>query len=239
MEAQQLEKILGQIRKESETTTKFDNLSDPDVLKQHYQILSACANARLAKQFKEFVVDEYNRDLIRFLLYYFNDNQKAEEVFPDKDYKVYKNLLICGEVGVGKTLLFDAFTYYLKKTYNPNAFENISVTQMMNYYKINNHLDRYTFNEENSKGFKNNPVNVCLNDIGLQTHLHFGTDTKVLVMDFFHARNEIWTQYGKFAHITTNLTPKEIKTYLDDEYGRLVDRLKTYNIIHLTGQSRR
>ncbi|MDL2310275.1 hypothetical protein LJC39_04080, partial [Parabacteroides sp. OttesenSCG-928-B22] len=61
----------------------------------------------------------------------------------------------------------------------------------------------------------------------------------ILVEDFFHARSEIWSQYGKFAHITTNLTPAEIKEYFNDDYGRLNDRFKFYNVIHLKGESRR
>lgn len=193
----------------------------------------------MAKEFKKFVVDANNREILRFLLYYFNNNPNAETVFPDKDYKVNRNLMLCGSVGVGKTMLMQVFAEYLKKTGNPNSFVNLSVTQMINYYKINNHLDKYTYNEEGSKAFDGNPVNVCLNDVGLQTHLHFGTDTKVLVSDFFHARNELWAQSGKFAHITTNLTPSEIKQYFSDEHGRLVDRFKTYNVIHLKGESRR
>lgn len=193
----------------------------------------------MAKEFKKFVVDANNREILRFLLYYFNNNPNAETVFPDKDYKVNRNLMLCGSVGVGKTMIMQVFAEYLKKTGNPNLFVNLSVTQMINYYKINNHLDKYTYNEEGSKSFDGNPVNVCLNDVGLQTHLHFGTDTKVLVSDFFHARNELWAQSGKFAHITTNLTPTEIKQYFSDEYNRLIDRFKTYNVIHLKGESRR
>lgn len=193
----------------------------------------------MAKEFKKFVVDANNREILRFLLYYFNNNPNAETVFPDKDYKVNRNLMLCGSVGVGKTMIMQVFAEYLKKTGNPNSFVNLSVTQMINYYKINNHLDKYTYNEEGSKSFDGNPVNVCLNDVGLQTHLHFGTDTKVLVSDFFHARNELWAQSGKLAHITTNLTPTEIKQYFSDEYNRLIDRFKTYNVIHLKGESRR
>lgn len=36
------------------------------------------------------------------------------------------------------------------------------------------------------------------------------------------------------------MSPSEIKDYFsNDEYGRLVDRLKFYNIIHMNGESRR
>jgi hypothetical protein len=206
---------------------------------QHSLLVCNCGKLILAKEFKEFTVDEHNKKILRFLLYYFNNNQKAEEVFPDKGYKVHKNLMICGTVGVGKTLIMQVFAEYLKLTNNPNRFENLSVTQMINYYKINNHLDKYTYNEAGSKTFDGDPINICLNDVGLQTHLHFGTDTQVLISDFFHARNELWAQQRKCAHITTNLTPTEMKKKFADEHGRLTDRFKTYNVIALDGDSRR
>jgi len=217
----------------------FEDLSNEEVYQQHSQLVYNCGMVRMAREFKIFTVDDYNRDILRFLTYYFNNCRKAEEMFPGKDFKNYKNLMLCGTVGVGKTMLMQVFADYLKLIGNPNTFENLSVTQMINYYKIHNHLDRYTFNENESKTFSGSPINICLNDVGLQTHLHFGTDTKILVTDFFHARNEIWVQYGKFAHITTNLTPSEIKKYFNDEHGRIADRFKTYNVIHLKGKTRR
>jgi DNA replication protein DnaC len=217
----------------------FDDLSEEAVFAQHARLIADCGKALLAKEFKAFTIDDNNRQILRFLAYYFNNSKLAEGVFPGKAYKIYKNLMICGAVGTGKTMLMQVFSEYLKKTGNPNFFHNLSVTQMINYYKKHNHLDRYTYNEEGSRGFDGNPVNVCLNDVGLQTHLHFGTDTKVLIQDFFHARAEIWSQRRKFAHITTNLSPSEIKKYFNDEYGRLNDRFKSYNVIPISGESRR
>ncbi|MCM1223404.1 MAG: hypothetical protein NC548_54045, partial [Lachnospiraceae bacterium] len=163
--------------------------------------------------------------------------------FPDKHYKLEKNLLIIGKVGAGKTLLMQVFSEYLRYTDNPNYFYNLSVTEMVNYYTIHNNLDRYTYNEENSKAFMPQPVNICLNDIGIESRLHYGQDTKILTNDFLHARNEIWTQTAsdrrKFAHLTTNLSIQKLKEEFKDEFGRLVDRFKTYNVIELKGTSRR
>lgn len=220
-------------------TQPCDDLSNDEVFTQHWKLLGMSADMCLRGQFRQYMVDEYNRDVLRFLLYYFNGCRKAEEIFPDKGYTCHKNLLLCGEVGVGKTLMMQAFAKYLELTGNPRVFKNLSVTQMINYYKLHNHIDRYTFNEDGSKKFEGDPFNICLNDIGLQTHQYFGTDTKVMICEFLYARNDIWAQQGKFAHITTNLTPKELKAYFDDGYGRIVDRFKSYNIIHLTGKSRR
>ncbi len=218
------------------------NLADPDVYKAHVALFIHIANAAvLAPQRRTFIVDDNNRDVLRFLLYYFNNCPLAEEVFPKRGYKLHKSILLQGGVGVGKTLLMQIFSEYLRRTNNPRFFWNLSVTQMVNYYTIHNNLDRFTYFEEESRGFQCNPQNVCLNDIGIQDRTFFGMDTGLLTDEFLHARNEIWTQYGKFAHLTTNLDNKELEKRFkrNDGFGRLVDRFKTYNVIPLMGQSRR
>lgn len=216
------------------------DLSDESVYNRHANLVMWIArNVVLSHQKREFIVDDDNRNVIRFLLLYFNNCPLAEEVFPDRKYKLHKHIMLMGEVGTGKTLLMQIFSEYLRYTGNPRFFYNLSVTQMVNYYTLHNNLDRYTFNEEENKGFKSTPVNVCLNDIGVQTTTFFGMDTTRLTDEFLHARNDIWMQQHKFAHITTNLTVEQLKQTYQDSFGRLIDRFKTYNIIPLTGKSRR
>lgn len=114
---------------------------------------------------------------------------------------------------------------------------------MVNYYTIHNNIDRYVYNEEESRGFQSKPVNLCLNDIGVENRPFYGIDTNTIVNDFLHARNEIWTMTApdqrKFAHLTTNLDKATLLETFKDGFGRLADRFKTYNIIKLTGKSRR
>ena len=184
-------------REEAEKVRKQAyNLADPDVYSAHSAFVMHIANnIVLAPQRRKFIVDDNNRDVLRFLLYYFNNCPLAEEVFPGRGYKLHKSILIQGGVGVGKTLLMQIFSEYLQRTNNPRFFWNLSVTQMVNYYTIHNNLDRFTYNEEECRGFKCNPQNVCLNDIGIQDRTFFGMDTGLLTDEFLHARNEIWTQY--------------------------------------------
>ena len=217
-----------------------DDLADPDIYRAHAKTLVWIAdNIVLAHQRRKFIVDGNNKDILRFLLYYFNGCPLAENVFPGRGYKLHKHILLQGNVGTGKTLLMQVFSEYLRITDNPRFFYNLSVTQMVNYYTLHNNLDRYTFNEEENKGFRCMPVNICLNDIGVQSTKFYGTDTETLTNEFLHARNEIWTQYHKMAHLTTNLTNEQLKQKYRDGFGRLLDRFKTYNIIPLTGDSRR
>lgn len=227
-----------------EDRDRFPDLSIPEIYQHHVElILEISTKVCLRHQRRKFEVDQNNKKVLKFLTYYFNNCELAETVFPEKGYKLEKNLLIMGPVGSGKTLLMQIFSEYLKHTGNPNFFHNVSVTQMVNYYTLHGHLDKYTYNEENSTGFMPKPENVCLNDIGLESRIHYGQDTKILTKDFLHARNEIWamTAYDqrKFAHLTTNLNKKQLEEEFKDSFGRLLDRFKTYNVIELNGLSRR
>lgn len=239
-EIQPLEAIAQRVLRDAyKAQQQSRQLDDEDEFNKHSQLIVMIANKLLAPQNRQFIIDENNKKVLRFMLYYFNGSKLAETVFPEAKYKLHKSLLIMGGVGTGKTLLMQVFSEYLRYTNNPRFFHCMSVTQMVNYYTIHNNLDRYTYNEENSTGFKPQPFNICLNDIGVQSKTYFGMDTQLLTNEFLHARNEIWTQMGNSAHLTTNLTIKQLEEKFADGFGRLVDRFKTYNIIALTGKSRR
>lgn len=221
----------------------FPDLTDPAVYEMHANLFLYIANEIvIAPQNREFIIDDDNRQVIRFLLYYFNNCKLAEGVFPGRGYKLHKNIMLQGGPGVGKTMIMQCFSEYLRRIKSPRFFHNLSVTQMVNYYTIHNNFDRYTFFEEESKGFMPKPENVCLNDVGLNDDkVFYGMNTSVLTDDFLLARNDIWAGWDKFAHITTNLDEKALiaRFTKGDKYGRLVDRFKTYNVIPLGGKSRR
>lgn len=218
---------------------KFQDLSITEVYKKHAQYFTDCANWVLSSQNKQFVIDDYNRDVIRFLLYYFNGNRACEGVFPQKGYKLGKQIVLYGTPGVGKTVIMESFSVYLKNMHSPVAFENVSLMQMMNYFHINDNIDRYTFNA-GKDSLEGKPFNICMNDIGVSSKKHFGIDPKEIVEEFLMSRDDIFVQMGRRTYLTTNLDKEDIKDMFYDEYGRLTDRmLKTYNFIPLLGESRR
>ncbi|MDH6307996.1 energy-coupling factor transporter ATP-binding protein EcfA2 [Dysgonomonas sp. PFB1-18] len=202
-------------------------------------MIKEIGNNIMLREFSSFEVDEHNSKVLRFLTYYFNDCKLAEEVFPDENYKIHKNILLVGEPGTGKTMLMQVFSEYLKRIGGENFFWNLSTTQMMNYYKINGHIDRYTYNECASEGkFDGNPINVCLNDVGLLTEnqKNYGTDLSLIMDEFLFARYEIYQNSYKKYHLTSNLSVDEFVKRFE---GRLVDRFKSFNVISLNGKSRR
>ena len=215
------------------------DLKDPEQWALHSQLVKSIADNYMLREFSAFQIDEHNRNVIRFLLYYFNGCELAEQVFPNENYKIWKNILLIGEPGTGKTMIMQIFSDYLRATDNENYFRNISMTQLMNYYKINGHIDRYTFNElADPKSYEGSPFNVCLNDIGLATEKQksFGTQLEMIIDEFLFARYEIYQQYNKRYHFTSNMTVKEFKSRFE---ARLADRFKSFNVIELHGGSRR
>lgn len=233
----QISNLLSRHRKTILQGFEYD-LSVPNEYYAHRDLIRGIGNNYTEKEFREFEVDENNSKVLSFLLYYFNGCRYAEQVFPDENYKIHKNLLIVGAPGTGKTMIMQIFSDYLKLTGNPNSFENLSVTQMMNYYKMNGHIDRYTYNEHDSKGFKPSPFNICLNDIGLETENQksYGTSLDSVIDEFLYARYEIYQQFGKTYHITSNLSVGKFKERFEN---RLIDRFKSFNVIPLLGKTRR
>lgn len=216
----------------------FD-MTDENEFKSHTALVKSIGNNYMGREFRDFEVDENNRLLMRFLLYYFHGCHLATEVYPNQGFTSYKNLLLLGEPGTGKTMIMQVYADYLKLLGINTAYHNISVTQMMNYYKQHGHIDRYTYNEEGAnKSFDGNPLHVCLNDIGLETEAQksYGTSLTSVIDEFLFARYEIYQHRMIHYHLTSNLTVAEIKHRFEN---RLVDRFKSFNVIPLTGGSRR
>lgn len=214
----------------------FSDMSNPENFAMHWSLLLGMANTMLINEHRKFEVDENNAEVIIFLLYYFNNSPLATSVF---NMPLHKPVFLTGEIGTGKTFLMELFSAYLKKIGNPNRFNNMSVAQLINYQKKNGHIDQFTYNEENSEGYKPQPYSLCINDLGVgfEGQKTYGTEIKDVIDEFLFARYEIGQFYHKKTHITTNLTMPNMVSKLSDH--RFTDRFKEYNVITLKGKSRR
>ena len=216
--------------------SKFDLLT-PSEYEKHLAFIKNIGDAILSREGRRFIIDERNADVIRFLLLYFNDCRECEEVFPSMNHSLGKNLLIVGEAGTGKTVLMEIFAEYLRRFKSRHQFENTSMTRLINYYKINSHINWFTFNENKENG-KCEPVALCLNDIGLEVESQksYGTDIRDVVDEFLYARYEVYQQWYIRTHLTSNYDVEDFKQRFN---YRINDRFKSYNLVPLTGRSRR
>ena len=229
---------VGQIllRKITPRVSKYD-LLNPIEYAKHLTLIKNIGDALLLSEGKRFIIDERNADVIKFLLLYFNDYRECQHVFPNMNHVMEKNLLIVGEPGTGKTLLMDIFSKYLEVMKNRLAYKCTSMVVLMNYYKVHGHINRYTFNENKENG-KCEPFALCLNDIGLEVESQksYGTTIRDVVDEFLYARYEIHQQWYIRTHLTSNYDVEDFKKRFN---YRINDRFKSYNLVPLTGKSRR
>lgn len=234
-----VEMVLNAIKSIKYYNLETQDFSNPDVYKAHSALVLHCANKLLSHHGKKFIVDEHNRDVLKFLMLYFNNSPLALNVFPDAHFSLDKNIMLVGPVGTGKTLIMDVMKMYLSLIHSPLEYKVFSQTQMLNYFKLHNNIDFFTFNTTDSRAFEGKPFHVCLNDIGLKTQKFYSNDTELIIEEFLYARYEIWEQQYKRTHITTNLDSKDIEELFNDGHNRLSDRFKMFNVIPVLGESRR
>lgn len=209
-------------------------IENEEEMSKHTHIIAQIGGNYCAKEGKKFIIDENNRKILRFMLYYVHGSNLCENVFTEKRYKLSNNILIIGGVGTGKTLLMQIFSDYCRLLNLPMSFENMSVSQLINCQKTNGNIDKYTFceNTENGKA-----KHLCLNDLGLEIGQNiYGTNADNVIEEFLFSRYELFQQKGLRYHITANLTVKDFKEKYND---RLTDRFKAFNTIVLNGESRR
>lgn len=246
----QAERLAGVVRRwqreSQEQRASLPDLTIPEIYDMHARCVKFIADEIvLSRQRRLFEIDDHNKDILRFLLYYFNECPLAEDVFPGRGYKLHKNIMLQGGVGTGKTLIMQIFSEYLRRLHHPRYFRCVSVTEMVNYFTIHNNIDLFVYNEQQGDGFKIAPFHICLDDLGVENRPFYGIDTLTVCNDFLHARNELWSYAGpqdmRYTYLTTNLNNAQLKDLFDakDDYGRIIDRFKTYNVIPLTGSSRR
>lgn len=244
LDPQEANRIANRTRRIIARASKYD-LSNPEEYELHCRLFKDMADSYTRREGRRFVIDENNSKVLRFLLYYFNNCPLAEEVFPGENYSLRKNILLCGKPGTGKTLMMQVFANYLRETGQPAAFRNMSVTELLNYRKVNGHIDFYTFNTLRAENRQNDlvmdggaPFNVCVNDLGITTEQQksYGTELTSVIDEFLFARYEIYQQWGIRYHVTSNMSAKIIMSRFE---SRIADRFKCFNVIPLGGESRR
>jgi predicted ATPase len=210
--------------------TKLHGINNESTLNKHKKLWSILAG-------KDYNYTENNRKIITGLIYYFNGNYISESEF---GISLNKGIFICGEPGCGKSTIFKIFHNYLKyiANPNPNLYRQVSVEEIISSHRTNLDANQLTYNlKENIYGKKEkSPINICINEFASNYDAKiYGTDVNEIMDSFYMKRYEVFQQFGKLTHATSNFDIQDISNMFRIE---LVDRFKEmFNIIELKGKS--
>ena len=62
---------------------KYD-LTDEEQYNLHAKMIKGIADSLMLREYGDYVVDDHNRNVLRFLTYYFNGCKLAEGIFPNE-----------------------------------------------------------------------------------------------------------------------------------------------------------
>ena len=180
---------------------------------------------------KDFVLSDENTEVVQTVLRYFSGSDDFNEYGVIKNKaSLSKGLLISGNVGVGKTLLFEIIQkagkeLYRKTGYKRTLFRNISCGNFVTLFMTSTKYNSLDFD---LKAFEKNTL--YIDDLGVEP-LAFNQYELMEQILFERYRNKALT------FLTTNLKMTEILS----RYGeRVADRLpEMCNIINWNGKSLR
>lgn len=188
---------------------------------------------------EKFVITQHQIKVISGLIYYFNGNVDEAK---KRGMDICKGIGLIGKYGSGKTTLFKLIHEYLHKTApgSVNTFKITSIDEIIqNMMSSDNYMDGvYFFNVK--AGINNEqirkPIHLCINEFGVQYDIRrYGSDVNDLIDSLMMRRYEIFQQYGKVTHITSNFGTAEFEKRFPE---RLVDRFREmFNIVKLEGKS--
>jgi hypothetical protein len=214
------DKILSKERQKIVTNANFDL----DIHKRYW--------ASIAPNYYEYTKEL--KDILLDIVKYFNGQPCM--------YDLGKGLYIHGIFGIGKTTIFDITRQYLSVVmrFNPNAYKISSVEKMLNYFKIENNLDVFGFNVKvDDRGGYKSPCSLLINEFGTEFKYkdikNYGSPFIEEYSAMLMARNEVFVDYNKLTHCTSNFGLKELSTMYS---GEVLDRfVAMFNFIELKGKT--
>ncbi len=190
----------------------------------------------IAKTFEsEYVINEHNKDVFKSLLLYFTGNSEFETV--KKEYSLNKGIMLVGNTGTGKSLIFKIFKQYTMHILRVNSFQEHTSIDIIDNVNISGieYLNKYSHNRDNNKAY---PITCYIDDIASKNEKikHYGTDLNV-IEQLLSLRYNVYEKYGKLTHTSSNFYPTQLKEIYED---RIISRMsEMFNVIELKGSDYR
>ncbi len=204
------------------TKIKRHNLiKKQETLDKHKIVWNKCA----LKFVKKYDYTEFNIPIIVNLIYYINGIEK--------EFDLNKGILICGNVGTGKTFILKVLQTYANVLGNPNSFRIESIESMKSYFEEKGNFRYYNEFKPNLGKFG---LNLAINEYGIDYDASFyGTKFIESFGAFMMQRYELFTDHGTITHMTTNLSLKDLDNKLDPAMLRRFRDM--FNTVNLNGKS--
>lgn len=165
-----------------------------------------------------YIIGEEQKKILKYLLQYFTGSSD----FPDD---LNKGLWIIGNVGSGKTLLFESFKKYTGEILRVNSFNYYTANEIISNTEIEGQSYLSIFSDDMENG-KPNPRTVYIDDCfsGSDKIKHYGTDKNV-IESIIELRYNVYKKYRKLTHISTNVNPGDVGDLFTDK-DRLTSRMQ-------------
>ncbi len=187
---------------------KVDQLAEPikHSAEQLYEVFLRRADHLVKKSGKkEFVLDQFNKSIVKRLCLYFTNDPRSESYGLDRK----KGLLLMGFTGSGKTLIMKAFASNMLQSYRMTR--TIDITYDFVEYGlsvIRNHGVELTIPTD---PFGHTSAGVCYDDLGNEDERRRYGDKMNVMADIISRRYDMLPH--NMTHITTNLSPKNIEEF--------------------------
>ena len=182
--------------------------------------------------------DKINKTL-DLLLAYFSGQKDIISNYNNKNNKeisLNKGIFLVGEVGTGKSLMFDIFKIYTSQVLHKNSFQLYQASDIIDSLNINGKVYFNKFSTNSSNNNIPNPITCYIDDISSRNEIinYYGSVYNSM-QELLTIRYNIFSRFSKLTHVSTNIYPKQLK----EIYGiRVVDRMKEmFNLIELDGKS--
>jgi DNA replication protein DnaC len=150
----------------------------------------------------------------------------------DGNLSLNKGVYLVGDYGVGKSTLMKIFRQWLADwwPFSGNGFMITSVEEIIEHYKKENNLDKFTANTNEDKW--PDPRHLLINEFGKELKDKiYGTEANHVMDNVMMLRYDLFQNSGKLTHITSNSMPHSDNKALMDRY------VEMFNIVKMGGNS--
>lgn len=180
-------------------------------------------------------LDADNHPVFKALCRYFTGHESFEKM--GDGYSLKKGIMLCGNVGRGKTTLMSLFRANKRQSFRLISCRDLADRFATEGHELLHNWSRPINVPSHIDTFYQNEIGVCFDDLGTESSKkNFGNEVNVME-NILMNRYDLGVMPFYYTHVTTNLSGDQIEEF----YGtRVRSRMREmFNMIILPGEDRR